>query len=169
MSFFYFIFLFFCFAHNKKKQTPSTPPRAATPPGRWLSRFQHFSSKKLLDVLPCRWPEIGWHKKEKIGEKITRMYVIHFRGTGIQVTSHQGFYAKPVENPDKTLNLFVWKCGIPGKPGVKLFCYIIIIIIIIIFNNVIFFFRFILSFSYAVYSSADSLGRWRFPVDDGIL
>jgi hypothetical protein len=62
------------------------------------------------------------------------MYVIHFRGTGIQVTSHQGFYAKPVENPDKTLNLFVWKCGIPGKPGVKLFCYIIIII----FNNVIF-------------------------------
>lgn len=26
-----------------------------------------------------------------------------------------GFTAKPVQNPDKTLNLFEWECTIPGK------------------------------------------------------
>ncbi|VDK73169.1 unnamed protein product, partial [Cylicostephanus goldi] len=26
-----------------------------------------------------------------------------------------GFIAKPVKNPDGTLNLFKWECAIPGK------------------------------------------------------
>jgi ubiquitin-conjugating enzyme E2 I len=28
-----------------------------------------------------------------------------------------GFYARPATNPDGSMNLFVWKCGIPGKKG----------------------------------------------------
>ncbi|EGC33777.1 hypothetical protein DICPUDRAFT_56277, partial [Dictyostelium purpureum] len=28
-----------------------------------------------------------------------------------------GFYARPETNADESLNLFKWKCGIPGKPG----------------------------------------------------
>eukprot|EP01099_Mayorella_cantabrigiensis_P000672 TRINITY_DN1298_c0_g1_i1.p1 TRINITY_DN1298_c0_g1~~TRINITY_DN1298_c0_g1_i1.p1 ORF type:complete len:186 (+),score=47.25 TRINITY_DN1298_c0_g1_i1:75-560(+) len=27
------------------------------------------------------------------------------------------FFARPDVNPDGSSNLFVWKCGIPGKPG----------------------------------------------------
>jgi ubiquitin-conjugating enzyme E2 I len=28
-----------------------------------------------------------------------------------------GFHAKPELNPDNTLNMLMWKCGIPGKQG----------------------------------------------------
>ena len=31
----------------------------------------------------------------------------------------QGFIARPVKNPDGTLNLMNWECAIPGKTGVK--------------------------------------------------
>lgn len=31
----------------------------------------------------------------------------------------QGFIARPEKNPDGTLNLMVWDCGIPGKKGVS--------------------------------------------------
>lgn len=29
------------------------------------------------------------------------------------------FYAKPDVNEDGTMNLMKWKCGIPGRPGVR--------------------------------------------------
>ena len=33
----------------------------------------------------------------------------------------KGFIAKPVKNPDGSLNLMNWECYIPGKKGVSLF------------------------------------------------
>jgi hypothetical protein len=30
-----------------------------------------------------------------------------------------GFYARPEVNGDGSTNLFKWKCGIPGKDGVR--------------------------------------------------
>jgi ubiquitin-conjugating enzyme E2 I len=33
-------------------------------------------------------------------------------------TNHShGFYAKPSNNTDGSLNMSIWQCGIPGKPG----------------------------------------------------
>lgn len=32
-----------------------------------------------------------------------------------------GFVAKPLKNPDGTLNLLIWECAIPGKKGVSFF------------------------------------------------
>lgn len=31
----------------------------------------------------------------------------------------QGFYAKPRKNPDGTMDLMNWDCGVPGKKGVS--------------------------------------------------
>ena len=31
----------------------------------------------------------------------------------------QGFVARPIQNPDATLNLMIWECKIPGKKGVS--------------------------------------------------
>ena len=30
-----------------------------------------------------------------------------------------GFYARPIQNEDSTLNLFKWEAGIPGKEKVR--------------------------------------------------
>ena len=29
----------------------------------------------------------------------------------------QGFYARPMSNPDGSSNLMKWECGVPGKSG----------------------------------------------------
>lgn len=31
----------------------------------------------------------------------------------------QGFVARPMKNPDGSLNLMTWECAIPGKKGVS--------------------------------------------------
>lgn len=28
-----------------------------------------------------------------------------------------GFFARPARKPDGSMNLFLWNCGVPGKPG----------------------------------------------------
>lgn len=32
----------------------------------------------------------------------------------------QGFVARPMKNPDGSLNLMTWECAIPGKKGVSI-------------------------------------------------
>lgn len=38
----------------------------------------------------------------------------------INISIIQGFFAKPVKNPDGTYNLQEWECAIPGKNGVSI-------------------------------------------------
>ncbi len=42
----------------------------------------------------------------------------------IFLTCPKAFYAKPQTNPDGSMNLMVWDCGIPGKPGVRMIRYV---------------------------------------------
>lgn len=44
----------------------------------------------------------------------------------VQFIHRQGFVAKPETAPDGSVNLMIWQCIIPGKPGVSPFIYFLL-------------------------------------------
>ena len=73
-----------------------------------LNRLQvFFCIQTLLVILKADIIDAGYNIFKVIIDWL-HFFNIHF----------QGFVAKPVKNPDGTLNLLNWECKIPGKKGV---------------------------------------------------
>jgi hypothetical protein len=65
-----------------------------------------------------------WNKKKILVFEEKKTFYLIYLQSGWILTSYslyalQGFVARPVKNPDGTLNLMVWECAIPGKKGVS--------------------------------------------------